>query len=150
MTKFIDDEYFTSSMALLTLLHPVVASTAIILCYINASMGISRYGLKVLDFRRGAHISNGRFFIVLLYVAYLLGLYGIVLLGLKPFTTPHAYYGILLLLIFSTGVFFAFLVLRGNMRYVKIHGRIMLIGALLLVIQIVSGVANLRYLLGLI
>lgn len=137
-------------MSGLEYVHPVTAVAVVILCFTNAFMGISRkWGVNILSFRKNTHIYIGRGFLALLYISYFFGIAGVSSLGLTPLKTPHGYFGILLLIVFTIGGIFATLVLKGNMKYTKTHGRIMLIGATLLLLQILIGILNLRIYLGL-
>ncbi len=139
-------------MAFFIFAHPLLAAIAVLLCLTNVYLGISRIMIfrgsksKFFRFNRGLHVNVGKGFIALLYVVFPLGIAGILESGTPAFSTPHAYFGTLLLLIFGTGAFFAFKVLRGKLDYVKLHGRIMLLGAALILLQVVGGVANLRLL----
>jgi len=148
--KFMGDKSNLMNMSWLGYVHPLMAIAVVILCFTNALMGISRkWGVNILNFIRGVHIRVGRSFLALIYISYFFGIAGISSLGLTPMKTPHGYFGVLLLTIFTIGGVFAILVLKGDMKYTKIHGRIMLFGTLLLILQIISGFLNLRIYLGL-
>ncbi|MFP4559575.1 MAG: DUF4079 family protein [Archaeoglobaceae archaeon] len=138
-------------MSYLPFIHPVVAVVTVLLCYINAAMGLSRLAPRVgvLRFNRTVHINVGRTFMVFLYLNFILGLVGINALGHEPFTTPHAYLGAFLVVLFTVGAILAHMILKGKTGYRKIHGRIMLVGAALLILQILGGIWNLRIFLGL-
>lgn len=137
---------------LVIFVHPLAASVAVLLCLANAYLGVSRIVLirgsesRFYRFNRSLHVNVGKGFIVLLYAIFPLGIAGILESGTPAFSTPHAYLGTLLLLIFGTGAYFAFQVLRGKPDYVGLHGRIMLLGAALILLQVLGGVANLRLL----
>lgn len=132
------------------LIHPAVAALVVLACYANAYLGISRHLLAggrrdfYLRFNRKTHITLGRIFIVLIILAYPLGIAGIRQMGFPAFSSPHAYIGIILILIFLFGTSFAFKTLKGEGDYIKKHGRIMLFGALLVILQILGGIANLK------
>jgi hypothetical protein len=137
-------------MAFFIFVHPLAASIAVLLCLTNAYLGISRIMIyrgsesRFFRFNRSLHVKVGLGFIVLLYIIFPFGIAGIIESGAPAFSTPHAYLGTLLLLIFGTGTYFAFKVLRGRLDYVKLHGRIMVLGAALILLQVLGGVANLR------
>lgn len=138
-------------MSYLPFIHPLIAVVTVILCYTNAAMGLSRLKPRIhlLRFKRGLHVNVGRSFMVFLYINFILGVAGINALGYSTFTTPHAYLAALLVVLFTIGAILAHLILKGNTRYRRIHGRIMLIGAALLILQILGGLWNLRIFLGL-
>jgi hypothetical protein len=139
-------------MGAISIIHPVIASAVVILCFANAYLGISRFMLvkgvrsRFVKFNRGLHIKLGRSFMGLLYLAYPLGIIGITTLGASPFSTPHVYLATLLLLVFSAGAFLAFQILKGKQNLIKYHGTVMVLGALLLLVQIRLGIDNLMYL----
>lgn len=132
------------------LIHPLVAITVVFLCYINAYLGISRHllvgGRKgfYIRFNRQAHITIGRIFALLIVLVFPLGIAGIREAGFEPFSSPHAYLGAILLIIFLYGTSFAIRTMKGKGDHIKTHGRIMLIGALLVILQILGGIANLK------
>jgi hypothetical protein len=137
-------------MASLLIIHPIIASVAVILGFTNAYLGISRFMLvrgrnsRFFKFNRGLHINVGKSFIALIYFAYPLGIIGITRAGVSPFSTPHVYLATTLLLIFSVGAFLAFQILNGKQHLIKYHGRIMLLGAFLLPFQIRLGIDLLK------
>jgi hypothetical protein len=132
------------------LFHPAIAALCVIACYTNAYLGISRHLLVggrrgfYLRFNRKIHTTMGRIFIVLILLAYLLGIAGIRQMGFPAFSSPHAYTGIVLILVFLYGAYFAMETLKGEGDYIKKHGRIMLFGAVLVILQILGGIANLK------
>jgi Ni,Fe-hydrogenase I cytochrome b subunit len=132
------------------LIHPVVALTVVLLSFTNAYLGISRYEVvkgsrnKLFRFNRRLHIKVGKIFIVLLFIAYPLGLIGFREAGAANFSTPHAYLGLLLLLIFGIGASFGFKILHGEQDYIPRHGLLMIIGTLLIFLQVLGGISNLR------
>ncbi len=138
-------------MSYLSFFHPVVAVITVFLCYVNAAMGLSRLNPKigVLKFNRSLHINVGRTFMGFLYLNFILGLVGINALGYEPFTSPHAYLAAVLVVLFTIGAILAHMILKGKTGYRKIHGRIMMTGAVLLILQILGGIWNLRIFLGL-
>lgn len=138
-------------MSYLPFIHPIIAVVAVVLCYFNAAMGLSRLrpNISILRFKRSLHVNVGRSFTVFLYVSLVLGLVGINALGLEVFTTPHAYLAALLVLLFTIGAVLAHLILKGNTGYRRLHGRIMMISAALLILQILGGIWNLKIFLGL-
>lgn len=138
-------------MSYLPFVHPLIAVVAVILCYLNVAMGLSRLrsNINILRFKRSLHVNVGRSFMGFLYVSLVLGLVGINALGEGVFTTPHAYLAALLVVLFTIGAALAHLVLKGSTGYRKLHGRIMMIGAALLILQILGGIWNLKIFLGL-
>lgn len=137
-------------MPTIYLVHPVLGVGAVLLCYGAAYLGVSRIMLlsgkrsRFFWFRRGVHVNLGRNFLVLLLIAYPIGILGILEAGYPPFSTPHAYLGTLLLFLFASGAVLAFLILRGRREYIRLHGRIMLTGAALMLLQVIGGIFNLR------
>ncbi|MFO7967208.1 MAG: DUF4079 family protein [Archaeoglobaceae archaeon] len=133
-------------MSYLSYFHPVVAVVTVFLCYVNAAMGISRLNpkIRILRFNKSLHVKVGRTFIGFLYLNFILGLVGINALGYELFTSPHAYLAIFLVALFSIGALLAHLILKGKTQYRKMHGRIMMTGAALLILQILGGIWNLR------
>jgi hypothetical protein len=133
-----------------SLIHPVVGAIAVLLCYATAYLGLSRMMLiagkrsRFYWFRRNVHVNMGRSFVALLFVVYPLGILGISETGFSPFSTPHAYLGSFLLILFTFGAVLAFLILKGRWEYIKHHGRVMLAGAALSIFQIIGGIVNLR------
>jgi hypothetical protein len=137
-------------MANFILIHPLVAITVVLLCYTNAYLGIGRHlilggrrGFYIM-FKRNAHITIGRIFIVLTLLAFPLGILGIRQAGFPAFGSLHAYLGLILVILFSYGASLGIRTLKGEGDYIKKHGRIMLTGALFLILQILGGIENLK------
>jgi hypothetical protein len=136
-------------MGVISIIHPIIASAAVILGFANAYLGISRFMVvrgvrsRFIKFNRSLHIKVGKLFIALLFITYPLGIFGITNLGATPFSTPHVYIATLLILVFSIGAFLSFQILKGKHNLIKYHGTIMVLGAFLLLVQVRLGIDNL-------
>jgi len=133
------------------LIHPLIASIAVLLFFANAYLGVSRYMVVVkrsenrfFRFNRPLHLKFGKTFLLLLYTAFPVGLYGVMVAEDVPFKSPHAFIGLFLLILLGTGGIVGAKTDKGNLSLATIHGRIMLLGAAVIFLQVLGGINNLR------
>jgi hypothetical protein len=99
---------------------------------------------KLFRFNRNLHIRVGRTFILLLFLAFPLGLLGFSEAGTPLFSTPHSYFGLMLLFVYGSGAILAFQILKGRQNLIRPHGVLMIIGTFLIFLQLIGGISNLR------
>jgi hypothetical protein len=122
-----------------SLLHPAVSLLVILAVYCNVYLVKKR--------KIGAHTKLGRVVASVFLPGYVFGILGMLELEEKLFSTPHSYTGSLLVILLLSGVYYGFRVLGGERELLSTHRRLMILIALLLILQLLGGVANLQKLL---
>ncbi len=132
-------------------IHPMITTLAILSGIYTGYLGWKRFQFKrghgsASDFARQKHIQWGKRFYTLLWIGFLIGLGFLFYLKGQIFTAGfHAYLGILILLLFSIGVYLGLRLSKGKRsdRLALIHMGINYGTFILVLIQVILGVSGL-------